>query len=965
MNRLTLVLGGLGATAVLFVGGVLLGRVLASDGSDETADDRRPSTEAVVLQPARAIGLDEQGEPQLIDVAEPELPGAVRLLVPAGDATPAPGGAATTPADAPSGAVPSGGTPADAPSGGSPADAPSLTGVTASGLPASFAEPAFVDWFDPDAADETLDELLEQIPMERYEPPSTPVLPDELIAIADTLDDDELEAAIDAAIADRDVTGVDATDLTDDERAEIGGFLGRFAGISWFDLFDEPITLFSFIDPCADPDGTPPDTCPPGIGGTIIAPTGDGDGDDAIPPFRLFKQIYREWTGWQRCENFGFIDGTYHAVIVASHPAEITVRYHSNRTPDDGLEIVFGPSEEEVDRWVDSTARGFGAFRNDAQVWVHYCVALPIPDRWSAESNVMLEISGVDELGDTDSFTTNFPIRQGRSQTVARPPITFDGDVRSTIATLTVPYNWLRETVWIRLLPQVGANRPTCTDAEPDVLAGEVRNPAGSVRTERVSYPRRDGDGYVPDINDAVLARLALEEGRSYRVCVWIVNPPRRSFDGPTIVRREQFEVRAPRLLRTEIWLEAIQTGVPIDVDDITVVARNWRPEPLTVPRQVATAPDMAVSPGRTRLGRLLLDAGSYQTPWLTALEISYQGNTIETAVSTQVCNFGFAGCPPRVVGTYQLPIPGPGASMLGFLEVSVLGVAGPAGSPGGIGTPDGWVVGETSGFTAADVEPDEVPPEPRIDSFNTRLTTGVTNDGQGRIALVVAFDRDVRLLEVSPRLWSDHYADDPCHQPETVDRDTFRDEHTVSFDACVGAYYSVMFIAEDRAGNRLDLTTRTSDYTYSPTGTGYGHERVRGFRVDDLTLQVVIDRLGTGATPSYVRGTIFGLPVNWAEPARCLTGGGSFTLPTFGGFPVRPYGRAIEWHEEFVPFELEVGYYGPTECGPAGGPTWSFAGAVRHRDLLGGEPGRTVFQHEDDDIAFRIVMRQVSPLLD
>lgn len=1007
MDRRTPILAALGAATVLFVGGLLLGRALAPDHPTE---DRPHTADAVVLRPARPVALDDQGEPSRIGEGGTDTSSALRLSAPAeapstnvdradrtdatdptdqtgqtgqnrstsaaGNVSSAPPEESSGPADPaapadreappreadPDPGPASAATPIEEPLG----DQGTPGRITGPDVPSSFTTPVFVDWFDPEADDEALDAALAEIPMEPYEPPSTPVLPDDLVAIADTLDDEELEAAIDAAVDAGEVTVADASDLTEEERAEIGELLVRSGGFDWRDFFDEPIRLLGFVDPCADPDASPPADCPPGIGGTIIAPFGDGEveGDGiAIPPLRLFATIYTYWNGWQRCENWGLEDNVFHGMIAASNPAEITVRYHSARAPEDGREIVVGPSADEVNRWVGATARGFGPFLSDALGWVHYCLALPIPAHWSADSNVMFEITGIDEFGDTDSFTTNFPIRLGRTQTVARPPITLEGDPASTLATLTVPYNRLREQVWIRVLPQIGTNRPTCTDVEHEVLDGTMRNPEGAITAERVRYPRRDGDGYVPEINDAIAARLAFEEGRTYRVCVWIVNPPRRSFDRPSIIRREQFEVRAPRFLRTQIWLESIRTDRPIDVGSISISTTNWRPDPLQVSSRSALAPEMAVDAGWTRLGRMVLDAGSYQPPWITTLQISHAGNTIDTAIPTRVCMFRLAPCAARFAGSYEVPIPGPDDTVIGHLELAVLGVAGPAGSPGGFGTPDGWIVGETSGF-AADATPGEVQVhvEPRIDTFNTRLESGTTRDGQGRLALVAAFDREVRLLEVSPQLWSPEYADDTCHQPQVVDLDTFRSEHSVGFDVCIGAYYSMAFIAEDREGNRLDLIT-PRNHSYGPTTIGFGHERVQGYRVDDLEFWIVVERLGTGASPSFVRGTVFGVPINWSGSSSCIAGG--VTSPIFGGSPVRPYGRAIQWHDEMVPFELEIGYDGPTECGPTGGPILRFEGGVRHRDLLGLEPGSTVFRYTDDDISFRIEMLHVRQLLD
>jgi hypothetical protein len=844
MNRLTLILGGVVIAALLFVGGVAIGDVLADDAATAEADTPT-SRQVAAATPADGAEIPEPGtDPswpatsplQILDPAEPTDPDGTTDEA-----------AASTP-------------------GLSGAELAALydpeTGIDSDATGEPFIPPTSPA-FDPET-----DEVDPESPAVA-EDGVEPLTPDEVEDLLTPEEPEAPEVVFSDPCADAPEAGVTGSD---DTGSDDGG------------------------DDEADA------ACPFGTGGTIVL-TGGGD---PVDPLRIMRQLYTFIAVplELRCSPLGTqADGTYQAILPSNNPATFTIRYWPSTEPDAVRTVTFETTEQERDRWIERRLAGerVGA---DMHTGIHNCIGLPgvFPGR-----HTTVQVHGVDDLGTEHEVTIYVTPESNRDGVaVGRPHASFT-PVDQRLGLVTVPYDERTEQVYVASLPRTGARATTesCTDIENDVLARRHYSDLSILDSSVTEFPRTDDDGYEPGIESSVVTRFVAEEGTTYEICTWVTKPPRRSFDKPPVVLRDTITVRGPRHHRVRIWFAGGHSDVPLAADALTVRTANWGWERgLQWPDEPARAtaffleePLLVADSG----------SGPVPSSTLLEV-VGPEGDRLELSVPTPThCAIGIFGCVREGYSHYDIPIPGGrvgtglcGSSFgeceppsrevfLGNVRVLVETYSGPGGppDPGLLG--DQWDVDPQTTFTPSGAF--EVPLTPQIDQNQTRLTAITPREAGGRPGLhaVLHFDRPVQVTAV-PRVAIGYTC--PI---EAVPQSTTEPQIVVAFefpDMCWGSTYWLDVLATDADGNVLDARSVVDGVATGRRAVGLVD--MPTIRFDEIGVRVTVNQIGDGLGASRAEVTVGGV-ASWdlasGSGVQCIADGEVRELGIVrnaGGYPIR-----------------------------------------------------------------------------
>jgi len=587
-------------------------------------------------------------------------------------------------------------------------------------------------------------------------------------------------------------------------------------GFSIIDLlFDDlGFPFLRFLDFCADH----PDTegCPPGTGGTVLAPFDD---PLAVGEFRLRSPLYSTHMGWWTCEApSGLRPNEYFVLLSANHPARIEIDYYPSDNPA-AVESVVVDLTNPSDRFFTDFVAEVRETGSPPASGVHHCFILEAAQRAQAYT---VEARATSFIGETDSRTLSFRSQERRD----RPPVLLP-PLSDYEATLVVPIkSEARQRSVVRLI--TSDEGLSCSDIEDssvidrerrDVVPGDPGPPySGFHSTERIGDEILDASywRYDPAYDTYAYWTLGLEEGNSYVACIWWVESTDRSYEPAHtgIVERVTRYITTPDRLRAQIRVAAIQAPSDRDVagGSFSITGRNHCPT-LELPTG-----DVDRGTGVGYIGGLpLCDYFGFRQPALTEITATLaDGTTKEFLVATPntgepriervrldlsrvagsgLCGSGFGDCDPPTT-----TVPGP----IVYLDVEF--------TEGDSSRYSDWVFGEPFRFDPPSREASEVPEQVRMDRFSSL----VVPESRDSLQVTANFDRPV-MLEASLQ-------GDPDGQCLTGEIPTF------SSDGLAASYSFVMdgLCTHTGYGVRLEVTDAagtTIVFTPSPSLSGVPSE--------------------------------------------------------------------------------------------------------------------------------------------
>lgn len=824
MNRLSLVLGGLVLAAVLCVGGIALGDVLADE--PDTAGAAAPVTTRPIPAAAPADGIDVP-EPG----AEPVWPAPSPLQIVEPTATDSP--------------------PADD-------DATAAVGLTAAEI-AALADPD--TGIDSDATGEP------------FIPPTSPAFDP---------DTDEVDPEAPAVPAD----GVEVIEPDDVEDLLTPTPPPAEPEATFTDPCADPAAPEPADGETTDDAATEDESgCPDGTGGTIVLLGGDGD---PVEPLWIMRQLYTSISVplELRCSPLGTqADGSLRAIFASNNPGTFTIRYWPSTEPDAVRTVTYETPESERDRWLERRLAGepTGASMHTG---IHNCPEMPgvFPGRHTTFQVHGVDDLGTEH--EVNIYFTPEANREGVA--VGRPHASFTPvDQRLGLVTVPYAERTEEVYVASLPRDGARATTQSCTDIENDVLARRHRSDLSLLDSSITEFPRTEGDGYEPGIDSSVVTRFVGEEGTTYEICTWVAKPPRRSFDKPPVVLRDSITVRAPRHHRVRIWFGGGHSDVPLETDGLTIRATNWGwgsgdrwpTEPVRAGAFFLDEPVLLADSGSSPVPSTTLlgvtgpegDELEMSIPTPTNCAIGIFGCVREGfdqydvpipggRVGSGLCGSGFGGCDPPTSEVF-----------LGNIRLIVETYTGPAGppDPGLFGDP--WAVQPQTAFApSGGFAP---PPEPQIDQNQSALSViAPAGDGRPGMQAVLWFDRPVSVT-ATPRV----VLGGECPVPavaQTTAAPTI--QATFRFpDLCWGAMYALDLIATDADGNVLDLRGVVDGV---PNGRrGYGYIDMPKVHVESFRTQVTVHEIAGGLGASRAQLTVAGAHTWDLTPdgtARCLADG-------------------------------------------------------------------------------------------
>ncbi len=651
-------------------------------------------------------------------------------------------------------------------------------------------------------------------------------------------------------------------------------------GFSIVDLLfgDSGFPLLRFLDFCADNPDHP--GCPPGTGGTVLAPFGD---HLAVGEFRLGDTEYEPRSAWWTCAPPARLRSNEYFILVrASHPARIEIDYYPSddraATQSTVVDLTdpAGPVFTDFVAQVAETGHGPGT-------GVHHCFVLEAERRALAYT---IEARATSFTGETAAETYTFWTREQRS----RPPVQL-APLSDYEATLVVPVkSEPRQNSIIRLIPS--GEGLECSDIEDSALGvpGSTRRPVVPREPGAPWSGWHSGEPIGDDIINAPAWRydpaydtyqywaLSLKEGEGYQACVWWVQSPTRSFDPVTagIVERETRYISTPERLRTRIMVRGVEAPSSREVraGAFTIFGRSHCPE--------TELPLRSIEPG-TRVGynAPICNYFGYRQPEVTELTARFaDGTTQDFVVATPnigeprtervrlhlsqtrasgLCGGSFGDCDPP---TSTVPV------AVVSLDV-VFEEGGRLRSPG-------WRFGEPFRFDAPVREPEELPERIRIDTFSSTIEA----NGRNAIAITANFDRPVTL-----RASVDGDIAEQCftgEAPTVTKPDPLASQSLVMGGLCANTWYAFQLDATDEAG-----TTTTFAFHAEPGEINWpGIARTDGYEV---SYQITYgDNFGFEARGRPFNVTVGDRETSLVSPSQCLDG----EVPPF---QVQTWGDTIE----------------------------------------------------------------------
>lgn len=675
-----------------------------------------------------------------------------------------------------------------------------------------------------------------------------------------------------------------------------------FSGVDFTDLLfglDE-FPFLRFVDFCAD---TPEDeACPFGMGGTVLAPF---DHDLApVGPFDLRDSVYTTRAGWWTCAVPSSLrDTEYFLLLSATHPARLEISWEAT----DGS----GLAGSTV---IDYTDHGHRVFTDFLAVLaetgappatgVHHCFVLPA-DR--AQRTYRIDVAATSFTGETDTESYTLLTDEQRR----RPPITVAplSDYEVTIAVPVIGEPLQRSLVRVILPDEVDADTgymPSCTDIEDDVLENRRNDVVPwAPGTPYSAYRGREDIGreiveavdwrYDPAYDAYEFWTLNLQEGTTYRLCVWWMGSDGiRSFDPPSaaVRDRESRWITTPDRLRAEIRVGAI--GAPTNAD---VPVAAFRISGSGCPTIDLPTVGLARDTGIAYTGGLpLCDFRGYAQPATTEIRVAFPDGDRKTFLvatpntgeprtervrldlsrerTSGLCGSSFGECTPPTSTV-------PGA--LVFLDVTF--------SEGTTSGRDDWVVSAPMLVEPPERAPTELPEAIQIDVTGSRV---LTRDRES-LTVVAEFDRPVSLVATI-----DGDPDTLCltGSPPLATADAVSATHTLILTGlCTYTGYLVRLEATDAAGT-------TTVFRGEPTESGEVFWGGWGI-TDGWHVEYQVNSLSALTGGYYLR--VFAVDVShldWslAPESRCLT---TYT---------RPFEQAV-WGDT-VTVEVRIGVVAGTRDG-------------------------------------------------
>ncbi len=576
--------------------------------------------------------------------------------------------------------------------------------------------------------------------------------------------------------------------------------------------FDFPLfTGFLFVDSCADDSGLP--GCPAGVGGTVLAPL-DG-GLDSLGDFRLGTRLGSA----PRSEDcFAYTDRqpreTQHPVYLwSSHPASYDIRILPNPIDDPGTVDIIGfgnadPEHLEFLRWTEDAVEG----RLATSAWPRACFVIPEhPD----DTSYVVEVEATSFLGETASRTYIFEVPEGRRPSVSYEPFS-DHDVR-----VYVPITASQSAA----VTVIDADDPTsCSEVEADGRArfGSIL-PSADGRfimdwgRQALTGARAATEPLDPAYDaHQVVNVMGLSSGTRYRLCVWWLEGPDRSFSEASIVEREVHWFTTPDRPTALIEYFSVQntSGRSVEAGEYRITAACPGGGTVAVPdvrldNNEATGTPLDARP-------VLCDYDGRRAPAAVVVRAVTEAYTKEFSIPLTASWIPFVGV--RAV-FFDVDL-ADGDRDPGSLDVSFLVTYRWA--SGGAGFGADWGFGLTGAFEPDPEDPAVLDDIIRIDIF----ASGVSPDGRDGIRVNAAFDRPVRLSAwVLPhRLFTSLTGEDPlCLTGErpTISVDTLSESHSFRLGGlCTLTAYTVVIEAEDEAGNRGVFTDMTVPAALFVAGT-------------------------------------------------------------------------------------------------------------------------------------------------
>jgi hypothetical protein len=617
---------------------------------------------------------------------------------------------------------------------------------------------------------------------------------------------------------------------------------------------DAGFPLLRFLDFCADHPDSP--GCPPGVGGTVLMPVDD---HLAVGEFYLRDTLYSTRSPWWTCETpSGLRPSEYFLLVSANHPARIEIDYYPSDDPSAIQSTVVDLTNPGNRFFTDFVAEVMETGGTPV-TGVHHCFVLEAGRR---SMTYTVEARATSFTGETQSRTFSFRSQEQRS----RPPVQL-APLSDYEATLVVPMDSeSRQRSVVRLI--TSDEGLSCSEIEDasvisrerrDVVPGDPGPPySGFNSSERIGDDIINAPDwrYDPAYDTYAYWHLGLEEGNSYRVCIWWVESPDRSYDPvhTGIVGRETRYITMPDRLRAQIRVAAIQAPSDRDVTSgsFSLTARSRCPR-LELPTR-----DLDRGTGVAFVGGLpLCDYSGYRQPASTELTATLaDGTTKDFVVATPntgepriervrldlsvergsgLCGSSFGDC-----DSPTSTVPGP------IVYLDLVFEEGDGG-----GRPD-WIWGEPFAFEPPPREAPEVPDQPRMDRFSSQVV-GVRRDA---LLVTVNFDRPVTLrasLEGDPT--------EQCLAGEapTFSSDGLRASYSFEMDGlCTYTDYRVRLEVTDEAGSTLVFTTlppsSPGEYGWAGGANTLGYDvsyqvNYRSFLVDPFAVHAFAVRVNGRST--------------------------------------------------------------------------------------------------------------------
>jgi hypothetical protein len=623
-------------------------------------------------------------------------------------------------------------------------------------------------------------------------------------------------------------------------------FFGTFTGDLFFDFPEFP--PFRFLDLCAD-DGALPG-CPPGVGGTVLAPLGH----ETLGDFRLGSAIRPVFDVRNNCGDFYPAEEDEHPIFVwANHPAVFEVTYHWTARPGSTETVTVSNADSddpEFLRFADDSAE----HRLASSAWPRECFllteipVLPASGDSTLRGPYTVEVNATSFAGETASRTYSFHTGRG-----VRPP-TYYWDRDDHNFDIQVPVKRGTQGSGVAIIHESAAT--TCADVEADgfhLLEVLPRDESGYM-FYGLNEPIDTSPGGPYDRSytsrDVIHVR-DLEEGTAYLACIWWFESAERSFDSATVVEREMMWITTPNRLTASVVARSVDnfTARGLDADSYELgFSCASDPRTMTLPPTPMIVHEHVAIPGTP----VLCDYASRQ------IGIPTIGHFVTPAGTRQTFALPLDPRSPRGFQAFEVELstpeePGPTVTFNAYFT---------EGSDSGF---EDWGFGIPLVFEPLPEEPEELPTEIRIDT----LASGVDPDGRDGLLVTATFDRPVQL--------SASLLGDPCLTgPEpSFTSDGLSVRHIFRLDGlCLLTRYSVVLEVEDRAGNTTSFADIAPGLPLHPGATYFaGTEWTDGYHVE-YTVQAISSGTPGGAGLAHVssfRATIDGLDLNLGGRRGCL----------------------------------------------------------------------------------------------